>query len=235
MLGNWQKMRTILDQWHKLEPENEYARRALAVVCRRQAAKLLRDPLPDQQQIVELWLEAAELDQSSDSLLQLANALYQDRNKAPIYQEVLDALCESPRAPTSLLTAVGTEAAKNENFDEARQFLAAAVARDESDPVAWNNYAWVLGEGEGEGAQLEEALASVNRALELSPEEHRYRETRGQILLQLERWQEAVEDLEFAINGLPQLNSIHQSLATAYAALGQDELALLHQTQADSP
>ena len=126
---------------------------------------------------------------------------------------------------------MGTEAAKNENFDEARQFLAAAVDRDEADPVAWNNHAWVL--GEGEGAQLEEALIAANRALDLLPDEHRFRETRGQIYLRLQRWQEAVDDLEFAINGLPSLGSIHQSLAIAYTALGQEELARLHEMQAD--
>ncbi len=231
VLGNWQKMRTILDRWHKLEPENKQARKALAVVCRRQAAKLLRSPLPDEHQIVELWLEAVELDQSSESLLQLASALYRDREQSPVYRGVLEALRESPRTPASLLVAVGTEAAKKQNFDEARQFLAAAAARDEEDPVAWNNYAWAL--GEGENPQLDAALVAVNRALELAPNEHRFRETRGQLLLRQERWQEAVEDLEFAINGLPALGSIHKSLAIAYTALGQDELAQLHEMQAD--
>ncbi|NOZ39951.1 MAG: hypothetical protein GXP24_06975 [Planctomycetes bacterium] len=231
LLGNWQQMRTILDQWRELEPENTQARNALAVVCRRQAAQLLRSPLPKEQQIVELWLDAAELDQSNESLLQLARFLYRDREQTPIYQRVLDALRQSPRTPASLLVAMGTEAAKNQSYDDARQFLAAAASRDETDPVAWNNYAWVL--GEGENPALDEALKAVNRALDLAPEEHRFRETRGQILLRLERWQEAVEDLEFAINGLPSLDAIHKSLATAYTALGQDELARLHELQAE--
>ena len=72
VLGNLQQMRTILDQWHALEPDNAQARQALSTVCRRQAAQLLRDPLPDEQQIAELWLEAAELDNSGESLVQLA-------------------------------------------------------------------------------------------------------------------------------------------------------------------
>ncbi len=233
VLGNWEKMRTILDQWHKLEPENKQARLALATVCRRQAAKLLRDPLPNQQKIVTLWLDASELDQSNKSLLQLASILYRDRERAPIYESVLTELRESPRTPASLLVAIGTEAAKQQNLDDARSFLATATSRDETDPIAWNNYAWVL--GEGENRQLDEALIAVNRALEFAPNEHSYRETRGQILLSLERWQEAVQDLEFAINGLPGLSSIHGSLAIAYAALGQKELAQLHQIQAQSP
>ncbi len=233
VLGNWHQMRTILVQWREVDPENEYAQKALAVVCRRQAAQLLRDPLPKEQQIVELWLEAAELDQSSDSLLQLAKLLYRDREQTPSDQRILDALRQSPRAPAGLLVIVGTEAAKNQKFEDARQFLETATARDETDPVAWNNYAWVL--GEGANPLLDEALIAVNRALELAPKEHRFRETRGQILLRLQRWQEAVEDLEFAINGLPKLDSIHRSLATAYTALGQDELAHLHEMQVEGP
>ncbi len=231
VLGNWQQMRKILVQWQAVEPENKRARQALATVCRRQAAMLLRDPLPDQQKIVDLWLEATELDQSSKSLLQLAEALYRDREKAAIYQSILETLRQSPRTPVSLLVAVGTEAAKNQNFDDARQFFEAATTRKEPDAVAWNNYAWVL--GEGDHPQLDEALVAVNRALVLSPDEHRFRETRGQLLLRLERWQEAVEDLEFAINGLPELREVHQSLAVAYTALGQKDLAEMHRSQAD--
>ncbi|QDS96970.1 tetratricopeptide repeat protein [Adhaeretor mobilis] len=228
VLGNLQKMRTILEKWRALEPENQQAKQALARVIRRQAAQLLKDPLPDQQQIVDLWLTAAELENNAGSLLQMARAIYKDRNKSPIYGRLLEALRESPRTPAQLLLAVGTEAAVAEQYQEARQFFEIAVQRDPTNPAAWNNYGLVL--GEGADARLEEALVAVNRALEIAPQEYRFRETRGQILLRLKRWQEAIEDLEFALNGMPQLGAIHESLALAYTALGEDELANLHRT-----
>ncbi len=227
VLGNLEKMRSILDQWRKLEPENETAKAALATICRQQAQQLLRTPLPDAQQVVDLWLEAEELDQSEESLLQLTRILYRKQGRKPIYDRVLEVLRNSARVPASVLTTLGTEAAVANRFDEARSFLAVAVEKDDSSAVAWNNLALVLGEGEAD--RLDEGLAAVNRALEIAPKEYRFRETRGQILLRLERWPEAIADLEYALNGLPELSEIHQSLATAYTALGDDELARVHQ------
>ena len=87
--------------------------------------------------------------------------------------------------------------------------------------------------GKGENAELEKAMEAVNRALSLKPGEHRFYETRGQILLRLERWQEAVKDFEFALNGLPDLEAIHLGFATAYSALGEEELAQLHRSRVD--
>ncbi len=231
VLGNLKQMRTLLDEWIAIEPDSPEVQKALATVCRREAAQMLRDPLPDPKQIVELWLRAAELDQADDSLSSLVGTLYRDRDLQPIYEKVLVALRESPLTPSALLVAVGTEAAIAEQYLDAREFLAVAVERDDTNPVAWNNYGLVL--SEGEDAQLEEALTAVNRALAIAPNEHRFRETRGQILLKLGRWQQAVDDLEFALNGLPDLAAIHVSLAKAYEALGSEELAELHRGQAN--
>ena len=81
---------------------------------------------------------------------------------------------------------------------------------------------------EGDEPDLPQALEAVNRSLEMAPQEYRFRETRGQILLRLEQWDAAIADLEFALNGMPDLPAIHKSLAAAYAALGNQELAQLH-------
>ncbi len=231
MLGNLEQMRSLLERWYKIEPDSEQAAKLLARVCRQQARELLRDPLPDQDQIMELWLRAAKLDKSADSMLQLARALYAERESSPVYADLLTALHRSPNTPAKLLVALGTEVAQNQEFKAARPFLAAAVAREELNPVAWNNYGLVL--ASGEDPQLEDALVAVTKALEILPKEHRFRETRGQILVQMERWQDAIDDLEYALNGLPELTEIHESLSVAYAALGQQELAELHRQQAE--
>jgi len=75
---------------------------------------------------------------------------------------------------------------------------------------------------------MERALSAVNQALAIRPDEFRYRETRGQIMLRLGRWQAAVEDLEYAANGVPDSRQIHLSLAKAYDALGHEHLARVH-------
>ena len=63
------------------------------------------------------------------------------------------------------------------------------------------------------------------------PENAHYRETRGQILIKLQRWSDAVRDLELALNGMPESQPIHRSLAEAYEQLGDATLAAAHRAQ----
>ena len=69
--------------------------------------------------------------------------------------------------------------------------------------------------------------------MEADKDDFRFRQTRGQILLRLERYQEAVNDLEYALNGMPDVPTIHQSLSKAYDALGNRQLAAFHQRNAN--
>jgi predicted Zn-dependent protease len=71
-------------------------------------------------------------------------------------------------------------------------------------------------------------LEASNRALQFSPDNYHLRETRGQILVKLERWDEAIGDLEFALNGLPNAPAIHRSLAISYDAVGNASLGAMH-------
>ena len=231
VIGNLGQMSVILDKWLAIEPDNQQAQVALARVYRQQAAQELREPLPDEQKIAKLWLQAAELEGRNEALVQTATELYENRGTSPSYGRILNALRDSPSTPPKLLLAIGTQAAVSEQYEEAREYFKATLERDATNPVAWNNYGLVL--GKGNDTQLDEALSAVNKALEIAPMEHRFRETRGQILLRMQRWQEAVDDLEFALNGLPELEAIHQSLATAYDELGEEELAKLHQSQVE--
>jgi len=231
VLGNWQKMRSILERWLEVEPENEAARRSMAAVSFRLAAQMLREPLPDSAKIAQFWLTALEMNSDPELLNNMARSLYASRNQTPAVRGVLDAFIDLPETPAELLLVVGTEAAVQQQVDDARRFLAAVVQRDASNPVAWNNLGLML--SEGPDADLEKALDAVNRALELAPREYRFHETRGQILVRLGRWEAAVEDLEFALNGLPKLSAIHESLATAYKELGNTELARLHLDQSE--
>jgi tetratricopeptide (TPR) repeat protein len=128
------------------------------------------------------------------------------------------------------MEAAGTAAATLGDYTTARQYLRLAVERDPRNAVAWNNHAWLtLQEEDGD---LEDALAAVNKALQIAPGEFRFRETRGQILVRLGRWQSAVEDLEFAANGMPESADIHLALAKAYDALGDQRLAGMHREHA---
>ena len=156
--------------------------------------------------------------------------MYRRRQDVPALASMFERVVALPDAPTALVAAVGTAAALEGDVRLARTLLERVVAADADHAVAWNNLAWALSQDPDK--DLDRALAAVNRALELAPDEFRFRETRGQILVGLGRWQEAVDDLEFALNGMPDVPAIHVALATAYENLGQAELAEIHRQQA---
>ncbi len=97
---------------------------------------------------------------------------------------------------------------------------------------AWNNVAWMRGCVD-ETRDLTIALDAANRAIELDQNAACY-ETRGQILVQLKRWEDAVRDFQLALNGaLPDSRPAHRSLAEALEALGQDAAAEAHRRLAE--
>ncbi len=77
----------------------------------------------------------------------------------------------------------------------------------------------------------EEGLKHAEAATVLDPNNAEYRETRGTLLFHLERWDEAIEQLEIALNGLSNPQPVHGSLATAYERLGKTRLADLHRRE----
>jgi uncharacterized protein HemY len=128
------------------------------------------------------------------------------------------------------LEAAGTVAAFLGEPKRAKVYLQQALKKDPRNAVALNNYAWlIIQEPDG---NLNTALAAVNQAIQQAPEDSRYRETRGQIFVRLERWKEAVDDLEYAANAMPSSKEIHLSLAKAYDALGDRQLAQVHRQHA---
>lgn len=61
------------------------------------------------------------------------------------------------------------------------------------------------------------------------------RETRGQILLRMMQYKEAIFDLEFALSAKAPPQPIHEALALAYEAIGMIELAQTHRELAEHP
>ena len=75
---------------------------------------------------------------------------------------------------------------------------------------------------------MKRALALANAALKNAPDHPYLRETRGQILLKMKEYHEAIPDLEFALSAKELEVPIHLSLATAYEAIGLSEVAQKH-------
>ena len=184
-------------------------------------------------EMANLLSQISEMDPPPGWLYRQVDRLYLLRDEAIIPtlipERTLARLCQDSDTPPSLLEAIGVNAAEAGEMTRALACFQQITERAPDDAAAWNNFAWVL--GRGDAARLEEALAAVNKAIELEPDDYRFRETRGQILVKLRRWQSAIEDLEFAINGMPESADIHASLATAYDAVGEARLAAMHRRQ----
>jgi tetratricopeptide (TPR) repeat protein len=231
LLGDLPKAHALVEQWLKAEPGSKDARNILAELSRRLFEQALAAPDPDVDRLAALLIQAGELADEPTRFQQLVALLYRLRPSLPAAQEVIDRVVDSPQTPAAILETVGTAAATAGDLAKAKDYLRRAVKKDPRHSVAWNNYAWVLlQEPEGD---IDEGLAAVNKALEIRPDEFRYRETRGQVLVRLSRWQEAIEDLEFAANGMPDSRDIHLSLAKAYDALGEKQLAQIHREHAE--
>jgi len=130
------------------------------------------------------------------------------------------------QVPATVHLVLGSTAAAEGKWDEARLHLEQAYRADKRLPAVLNNLAWVL--TNADPPELDRALSLADAALELAPGHSEIRATRGQILARLERWHDAVADLELALTDFPDRTTLHGVLADAYTALGDEELAERH-------
>jgi tetratricopeptide (TPR) repeat protein len=230
LLGDLPKAHELAKQWHKLEPNNKVARTILVDLSGQLFKVSLGVPDPDPDYLTDLFLLAAELTDDPKGLQGQFASLYRLRSDFPLAQQVVDRIVNSPRTPAPILEAAGTVAAMLDEPKRAKVYLQQALKKDPQNSVALNNYAWLI--IQEPNPNLSAALTAVNQAIEIAPKDFRYRETRGQILVRLGRWQEAVDDLEYAANGMPSSKEIHLALAKAYDALGDRQLAQVHRQHA---
>jgi tetratricopeptide (TPR) repeat protein len=231
LLGDLPKAHSLAEQWFKAEPASKDARAVLAELSQRMFDRALAAPDPDAARLAALFVQAGELADDPSRLQKQVAELYRLRERFPAAEEVVTRVVDSPKTPATILEAIGTVAATVGELDKSKDYLQRAIKKDPRNSIAWNNLAWIL--LQGPESDLQAALVAVNKALEIRPDEFRYRETRGQVLVRLGRWREAIADLEYAANGMPESRDIHRSLAKAYDALGDKQLAQVHREHAD--
>jgi len=81
----------------------------------------------------------------------------------------------------------------------------------------------------GNPPDLPQALAIAQLLVEKFPDQPHFRDTRGQVLVKLGRWDDAVKDLEYALPRLNDKSATHTALAQVYENLGLRDLAAEHE------
>jgi Tfp pilus assembly protein PilF len=130
-------------------------------------------------------------------------------------------------APATAHFILGNVAWERGEPDAAREQMEIAYRLNPRMPDVGNNLAWYL--ADAQSPDLSRALNIINGVLEVDPSHAGYRETRGQILVKLGRWRDALVDLETALPTMRDDRNLHSTLATVYRNLGDTEMASQHE------
>lgn len=224
------RYRAVVGEWLKVDPQSLAARKNMASIYLAEFDNNLESPHSDFRLLASRLQDAFAMAEIPEDFRIRVVALYRQKSSSPVLQNMFDELGQSGSLSSSLAEILGTVAGVEGEWLRAEAWTRQAIAKDERNQLAWNNLACILLQKDDAQA-LNEALVAADRAVAIAADDYRFRETRGQILLRLKRSQEAVRDLEFALNGMPEATAIHRSLATAYEELGDKELAAQHRSQ----
>lgn len=158
---------------------------------------------------------------------QVANALAvamieSHDNSTPEVAEIRSAILASSDTVSHQFIA-GTLAIMDDDLDKGISLLERANQNEPNVPAILNNLAVAI--AESKSGELGKALNFSNAALAQNPNHPYFLETRGQILVKLGRWHEAIHDLERAMAAPKLKPQILPSLAIAYRGIGSSEMA----------
>ncbi|HVJ68572.1 MAG TPA: tetratricopeptide repeat protein [Caulifigura sp.] len=196
-------------------------------------ARDLQSRKNDPRQVLELTSRALKADPSNVTALMTLMDLARDSETETGAVAQLEQLLAAGESPWLVHMILGTRQLELGNTDKGAAHLEQAVKLNPAASVAMNNLAWTL--ATQEKPDLARAESLVAQAMVLAPGNPQIRETRGQIYLRQERYQEALTDLEAILPVYTRepklaraLPKIHESLAKAYEQLGNAEMAKRH-------
>ena len=161
-----------------------------------------------------------------DVLEQLAMLAAGDSEEVEAAHEALTAALGKGTATPMVHLILGIAALRRGEYEREQHHLRLALAADPGLVVAANNLAWRL--ANGDPPQLEEALELIEQAVRQSPDYAVLRSTRGRIYQLLDRPEDAIVELEFALARLKDRPDIHAALADLYTTVGDEDLARVH-------
>lgn len=156
------------------------------------------------------------------------------RDPGPVAEKArarLRATVASGKESAMVYLFLGIDAHQSEKPAEARTYWEKALKLSPGAPLIANNLAWAL--AFYEPVDLPRALELVDACVKHSPDEARYRGTRGHVLAKMKRYQEALPDLQAAIKTYPNDANLFRALAETAEQLGLTVLAAEYKKRAD--
>jgi predicted Zn-dependent protease len=233
-LGDESGAKALIDAAQQTMPHPQLA--ALAIRLRlRQFDTLQKNEVPDRAQQLKLVDEILELDpenapavnclaalmRTMDDIGQLDDIGQQAKNR------LQNLLSISSKFSFQIHSLFGALAEADGDFTKAEQDLNHAHRIQPNDPVVCNNLAHVL--ANVDGGDLDKALELANYALSKLPNHPEILETRGEILVKMERFSEALTDLESCLGKSGDPRDVHRYLAAAYKGLNDPEMSARHE------
>ena len=202
----------------------------LAEVCAAWVRTLSKNSATDLAQRLKLIQQGLQYYPQNEQLLkELIDFSHLDGTEAESARATLNKLLAEGSPSPILHFCLGIDAMQRGATNTAQQEFAWAFEAAPRLPYVANNMAMIL--TVGEKPDYPRALEIIQAVVDKFPNDPNFRDTRGQILLRLGRYQEAVTDLELALPALSLLEGrvTHAALAEAYRQLGRNELAAEHE------
>lgn len=216
-------------EWTSDPQQERGLERAIAEAMVVQANKIRKEDASPRGMMksLERLREAMDVDPSNPSLIKSVTEVClqaaESNNKELFILREAVVQGVSPDASHFIL---GTTCLMEGNMEEAKRHLEVALKNNPKLPGLLNNLAYSI--SAQENPDLERALRLANSAVEAMPENAFVRDTRGQILLKMGRFSEAIADLERALS-TPELRPVvRPKLVRAYQAVGDEALAERH-------
>ena len=177
--------------------------------------------------LLEQLRRAIEMDiDCTDAYLRLIAFGEGDRATSQRVDAFLEQLLVGPGGHAFVHFVIGSRAWMNENPESAIWHLERAFKLDDRFGAIANNLAWIL--SNLETPDLERSLGIIDTVIEKWPNTAVFLDTRGQILVKMERWEEALDDLEASLVEMSENIDTQRALAKVYGALGKVSLAEKH-------
>jgi len=232
IIGDAKLAAAAVEQWYQANPNSVDARVNRARLLLQQVSQWCQRPDPAKLDEMKenLTLAAATIPlEHAEMVSAVATMICQRKKQQVLIESLYQQLLNDEKVSGIIVESFGTMAAVDQDWNTADGLLRRATTVSPEWGNAWNNWAYVISAAFPE--RLEEALRHVDRAIQINSDNPDYRETRGMIYYKLRNYEQAITDLEIAINGINELASVHAALADSHRRLGNDSVAEIYERQ----